>query len=425
MDKKKISDLGEAAAAMDGGGNPHRFETESLLKQPGGGSTSSLLHRLKVFLSNHNMSGDVIKCIVLYFFSMIGEELALEAVTAEFSHLDSLASAVTMVSFGWCLVLPAIMTKGKALSKFPRSFQQLVPYVYLSVVIAAGTGLATHAVKYVSYPTKIVFKSGKLIPTMVFATIIHRKIYGPREYAAAIMLCCGAAGYSYASSGSASSASATANNDNWKGILLLVTSVISDAAAPNLQKRFMTPPAKGPNPSTAVSKDALPLSSSSGSNGSSGSPSKHSTSESSDQQAGLTASELMINVNSVGFFVLLVYMAVVGDLTPTVNASVRNPLLFWYLTAVGMCLASAVWNYTSIIRSSGSVIAVGVATLRKVVTFVLSFIVFPKPITYVHVLSGLLVLAGITLSSIKPHPAAGPSIRTPAASIVNGGDSSR
>ena len=42
-----------------------------------------------------------------------------------------------------------------------------------------------------------------------------------------------------------------------------------------------------------------------------------------------------------------------------------------------------------------------VATLRKVATIVLSYIVFPKPLLAMHIAAGLAVLAGVLLSTVK------------------------
>jgi solute carrier family 35 (adenosine 3'-phospho 5'-phosphosulfate transporter), member B3 len=62
-------------------------------------------------------------------------------------------------------------------------------------------------------------------------------------------------------------------------------------------------------------------------------------------------------------------------------------------------LSTAVLAYTRLIQASGSVVAVAVSTLRKVVTVTLSYIVFPKQLLTIHVVSGVAVLGGIVLSS--------------------------
>lgn len=73
------------------------------------------------------------------------------------------------------------------------------------------------------------------------------------------------------------------------------------------------------------------------------------------------------------------------------------PLIPAYLAVIGCCLAAGVWALTTLIGERGAVLAIYVATVRKVVTVELSCFTFPKPITALHGLSGVLVLIGLVL----------------------------
>jgi len=395
------------------------------------------------------ISNDVVRYAAMFCLAMIGHELALEAASTQFASLDGLASAVTLSQFGFCLLLPLVLKalcdsgpdggddgdgptssgdgtgkkKGKCsngasatvrqvFSKFPRTWREFGPYLLLSIIIAGAQTTGTQAaIAYVSYPTKVVFKSAKLIPTMIVATCLHRKRYGFAEYLAAAMLCVGAAGYSYGS-GNASSSSG-GNKNSWKGIILLTISISCDAIVPNFQKLLMSSSnsssgdAAPPKPFKKKVSD-LPMADGSTNAGASDddeaaeraslllSGGKH---QQQQQKQGLTASELMINVNAIGVVGLIGYMLVRGEFGTTVATAASHPRLIAQLVAVGLGLSTAVYNYTNLIKQSGSVVAVGVATLRKVVTVLLSYVVFPKPLLGIHVLSGMLVLAGILLSS--------------------------
>ena len=90
--------------------------------------------------------------IAVFFFAMIAHELAIEAVSTEFSDLESLASSVTLFQFGFCFVLPLIISRGKVCETFPRSVKEALPYVRLSFLVFGSTGLATESLRYVSYP---------------------------------------------------------------------------------------------------------------------------------------------------------------------------------------------------------------------------------------------------------------------------------
>ena len=325
----------------------------------------------RALLTGPNMSTEVLVYMVTFFLAMVFMELALEMATTEFGELDALASAVTLFQFGFCLVLPLVQTQGQGIRRFPQTTSELVPYINLSFVIFGATALATRAVKYVSYPTKVIFKSAKLIPTMVMATALQRKMYTPLEYLSALLLCLGAAGYSF---GSASNRSSTIpsndeTNDYTLGITLLTISIFCDAIVPNLQKVLMSPPDQLP---AQINKSTV---------------------------SGLTASELMINTNTIGFGCVLLYMLGTNQLWDALQTSLVHPLLVLYLVLIGLGLATAVLAYTKLIQATDSVVAVKVATLRKVVTVVLSYVLFPKPLLLIHFIAGLSVLGGILLGA--------------------------
>ena len=321
-----------------------------------------------------------------FFLCMIVVELAMEAVTTSYSHLDSLTSAITLFQFGLCIGLgAAVEGPRKILKTFPKSPADFTPYIKLSSAVFGATALATHSLHYVSFPTKVVFKSVKLIPTMIVSTIMNgTSKYGALDYLSAVMLCAGAAGFSYGSGKGGKHQS-----DSSFGILLLVVSITCDAIVPNFSQKLMAPPAYSPLPTTEIAT-APPKAS----------PSCCIKSKASDGGGlGLTAAELMANVNGVGFIALLAYMLVSGSLLSTFQTAASSPMLLFYLTSIGLGLSTAVLAYNKLIKGAGPVAAVAVATLRKVATILLSYIIFPKALMGIHIVSGLLVLCGIALSS--------------------------
>lgn len=312
--------------------------------------------------------------MLVFFAAMIAHELAMEAASKEFIELPGFANAVTLVQFAFCFLLPLIVTKGKALNRFPTTLSQLLPYVQLSLVVFGATALASQALVYVTYPTKVVFKSAKLIPTMLVSTCWNKASYRWIDYIAALLFCVGAAGYSYSSGGGP-------ERSTWPGLLLLMISVLCDALVPNMQQQFMSRgiPTNGPNITILQ-------------------PSKVGDGVGSPLQP-LSPAELMVNVNAVGCFGLFLYMASAGHLVAVVQTTVLHPRLATYLLLIGLGLSTAVLAYTRLIQASGSVVAVAVSTLRKVVTVTLSYIVFPKQLLTIHIVSCVAVLGGIVLSS--------------------------
>ena len=304
-------------------------------------------------------SWEVFSYMLIFFSSMIVMELSLEAANTSFNDLDALAAAVTLFQFGYCFFLPMVVTRGKVIETFPSTLRELLPYVKLSLLVFGATALSTRSVRYVSYPTKVVFKSSKLIPTMIVATLLNKKSkYGTMDYLAASLLCMGAAGFSFASKND----STDDKNDGYYGIMLLCISITCDALVPNLQQKLMS---------------------------------------SDGEKEGLSAPAVMINVNAVGFVGVSLYMIANGSFMDALSAGKENPYLFVYLNIIGVGLSSAVLAYTRLIKASSSVVAVGVATIRKIFTVLLSYIVFPKPINFMHIISLLCVFGGILVSSFS------------------------
>lgn len=322
------------------------------------------------------MSKEVIIYVTVFFFAMIAHELALEAASTSFPELESLASSVTLFQFGFCFLLPFIVTRGQVCKTFPRSFRATLPYVKLSFLVFGATGLATQSLRYVAYPTKVIFKSAKLIPTMIVSTIFNNgKKYSWLDYFAAFLLCLGAAGYSFSGSGP----DGTDNSNSYFGIGLLTVSIVCDAIVPNIQQQLMT---SQPQPASVL-------------------PRIQGQSEELTPTAGLSAQAVMINTNAVGFLMILVFMLINGSLNVAITTGLVDPRLLVYLVSIGLGLSTAVFAYTKLIKASGSVVAVAVATLRKVATIMLSYIIFPKPILRIHIFSGLLVLIGVLINTCK------------------------
>ena len=282
----------------------------------------------------------------------------------------------------------------------------LCMYVRLALLVFGATNLSTRSLAYVDFPTKVVFKSSKLIPTMIVATIFNNhhtrgnpkginssgggtegRHYDVIDYISAAMICIGAAGFAYGGGGGGSAGSSdTVLEHRWYGIFLLLTSVVCDAFVPNLQQSLMA-------------------------------------------DGCTTAEGVMVNVNAVGTIGLLLYFVVssvvssfvenfnengkdkyIVDVVSSSSSSsssssvgtimaITDPILLAHLVIIGMGLSCAVLAYTRLIRCSGPVIAVTVATLRKVATVLLSYIFFPKTLKGLHGISGLSVLGGIVLSS--------------------------
>lgn len=256
---------------------------------------------------------------------------------------------MTLSQFFGCFIIPAIRQTFKL--RPPKTLKLYSTYLFLTILVFCATGLATASLNYVNYPVKVIFKSAKLIPTMLVSTVMHKKVYQWRDYSAALLLIFGTVCYAYDFNKTDSS------ENKWGGIVMLTISIACDAIVPNFQQYLMV-------------------------------------------EEEISADEVMINTNFMGLILILAYLSFSGDIQQILHGSV--PVVFFlHVLSIGLCLGCAVTCYTQIIKQSGSVIAVTVATVRKIATILLSYIVFPKHIAVAHIIGASAVIAGIVLESWK------------------------
>ena len=349
-----------------------------------------------------------------FFSCIIIMELSLEGATKEFPDLDSLPHAVTLFQFGSCFVLPVVLSKGKSLKTFPRTLRDTLPFALLGLVVFGSTFLASLSAMYVSYPTKVVFKSAKLVPTMIVATVLRDKnnndtetttkqqqsssYYSAMDYCAACLLCAGAAGYGF---GAGNNGITAANSRNSSfGITCLLISIFCDAFTPNIQQKLMRRRRYSPLEDSTAMQQHLPIKNDSKETATCVSTRNHLAAMFFPENiSGLSVQELMTNANGVGCAMLVIWMTLSGSLFEVTQTALTSPLLLEYLCVIGGTLSLGVFCYTQLIHESGPVVAVAVATLRKVATVVLSYVVYPKRFTILHMWSGFFVLGGILLSN--------------------------
>jgi hypothetical protein len=102
---------------------------------------------------------------------------SLKAEKVKFST-SLFADCVTLCQFFWCAVISIIRLNFRV--KFSRNIKLLMYYLLLTALIFGATGMATMSLNYVSYPTKVVFKSAKLVPAMLLNTLIMGML--PRKH---------------------------------------------------------------------------------------------------------------------------------------------------------------------------------------------------------------------------------------------------
>jgi drug/metabolite transporter (DMT)-like permease len=103
-------------------------------------------------------------------------------------------------------------------------------YVQLTGCLLGSSYLSTVGLDYINYPTKVVFRSCKLIPTMAVALVMNKERFSATDITCAIAICTGLAMFAFADMTSVSKVSTVF------GMALQASSTVADAFLPNLQQ---------------------------------------------------------------------------------------------------------------------------------------------------------------------------------------------
>lgn len=90
-------------------------------------------------------------------------------------------------------------------------------------------------------------------------------------------------------------------------------------------------------------------------------------------------SEVMVYSNLWSAGMALVVNVMTGELWPAVAFCQANPLAYVVFAARSVVVYCGVLCFVAIIKRFGGVRAVTVTTIRKILSVVMSFIIFPKP----------------------------------------------
>ena len=230
--------------------------------------------------------------------------------------------------------------------------QRLTCIGLLVVAIAVSQGTGSAALQHVNYPVKVAFKSSKLVPTMVVSQCVNAADYGPFEYVAALLMCA-----SLALLGLADARAGAARRTQVLGYVLLTLAVCSDAVIPNLQQKLL----RGLKVPTGE----------------------------------------MVVISNLGSFVLVLgYVAFTGELAAALAYCATHPHVVALLAAQALAGYAGLRCYLAVIRRRSGVVGVLAASARKVVTLVLSFLLFEKPFNGHHAAAFLLLALGIALTIV-------------------------
>jgi adenosine 3'-phospho 5'-phosphosulfate transporter B3 len=269
--------------------------------------------------------------------------------------------AVTHSLLGWFLTLSSFIVivslsfiERKWLVDAPPRLAPLRAYLRIGFLQSMTYGLTNSSAFYLSYPTVALFKSSKLLPVMFVNVLWRKKKQSFLDQLAACVMVSGLLLFSHADH-------SVGVDISLVGLALLVASLFVDAFIGNIQEQV-------------IEDHRIPM------------------------------SEMTLWSHGIGSCVLLVICVFTGELLPGVSWLLNNGDQLLWIFLFGCCGFCGVTSVFLLIQEHGVVIAVTVTSARKAATILFSYMIFPKPISFVHVLASLLFFIGVWLNIISKNP---------------------
>mmetsp|Transcript_30422 Transcript_30422/g.34680 ORF Transcript_30422/g.34680 Transcript_30422/m.34680 type:complete len:351 (-) Transcript_30422:157-1209(-) len=225
----------------------------------------------------------------------------------------------------------------------------LSAYPMLTFCLLSSSALSNMSLDYINFPTKVVFRSCKLLPTMVVASVLNKKFFSSVEYSCALAVCVGLILFAAA---------------DWKltptfhpfGLVLVFLSICADAVLPNGQERVF--------------------------------------------KLGASRLEVTFYTNFFTLICMTLTTYLSGDLVGILVHAARDHQLALYMSVYTFIAYIAISCHMTVVKKFGGVAAVVLATARKGMTLILSFILFPKAFSWYYIFGAILVLGGLLIASL-------------------------
>jgi len=222
-------------------------------------------------------------------------------------------------------------------------------HMIVALAMTASRGLTNKSLEYLNYPTQVIFKSMKLLTVMIGSIFILRKSFSVLEYVSAIALVLSAILFSLGD------VAATPEFGGYTGFVIVLLSLIGDALHSNTQEQLLK---------------------------------KHNAS----------VTEAMLFTNGFAAVMTFMYVIVSGEFGPAVAFCSDFPLAYVLFVMRAAVIYLGVLCFVLVINAFGVVTATAITTVRKILTIIVSFLLFPKPISSRHVMGFMIFSAGIAVT---------------------------
>lgn len=217
-------------------------------------------------------------------------------------------------------------------------------YIMLCFCLLVSSATSNIALGYINYPTKVVFRSCKLIPTMMIAVSMNNKKVYWFEFAFGVLISFGMILFAIADF-------TNYPNFHFFGIFLVCISVCADGFLPNFQERVF------------------------------------------DQGSSRVEVTFFTNILCLGAMTFC--FTLTGDLPAAFSYAFSNPYALMIMTIYTFLAYIAITFHMALVKEYGGITTMLVGNTRKAITIFLSFVFFPKPMSSLYVLGGVLVFGSL------------------------------
>lgn len=314
-----------------------------------GHGSSSHVKDTKLLLFGQDLSSIEEKNLFIFLsfgtlFSSLGFAYLQEKVfLVEDFEYHSFVTLLTLIAYVCAAFAERVMSKDM-LRKAP-----IIDYLQLSLFTMGGMYFTNWSLTYLNYPTRVMFKSSKVIPVMVFGFFLQGRVYSGLEYLSAFLL---AAGISIFTLGDATESP----KFDVRGIVLVTIGLALDAVTSNFEeKRFF-------------------------------------------RTRNCSQAEVMFYASLFGTIWSLITMVYYDELFPAMQHATIHP------EVISLTFFSAVLGYISVIfvllliKKFGATTTEIVKSCRKVLSIVISFVAFSKPISKWHIIGGFVFTLSVIVA---------------------------
>eukprot|EP00892_Ulva_mutabilis_P011866 jgi/Ulvmu1/9051/UM005_0144.1 len=238
--------------------------------------------------------------------------------------------------------------------------RSLVIYLVISAFSMLATYITNVALHHIPYSVKIVAKSCRIVPVMLFSVLLQGASYSSQEVSAAAVLVVGVILFV---KGDPSLDTLQAKPIHASGLSMLLLAVAVDALVANLEEKYLFRVHPAASRTEAIA--------------------------------------FLSFFASVFSFMTLIASGEVSEIHVHSQSAISDPKICITIILSAVAGYGAMSFMLLLISMYGVTTTELVKTVRKVLNVVFSFLFFPKPLTWLHCIGGLLVLCGLSHFSKK------------------------